>query len=154
MNEELKAADGLLDIGISIPLRPVKFGRLKIIPRVTMKRPPLGGLLRVLRVYLSLNVTTGELKKMGKEESAAFMNEHGKAVSKMVALSMWSGFLSGRFAPLLSWWLSWRCHPNVLFHAALEFIDRVDAESFIDIIRLYASKNLLRPNLSHEGKRS
>lgn len=154
MNEELKAADGLLDIGIAIPLRPVRFGKRKIIPRVTMKRPPLGGLLRILRVYLSLNVTLEELKKMSGEESKAFMAKHGKAVAKMVALSVWSGFFSGRFAPLLSWWLLWRCHPNVLFHAAMEFVDRIDAESFTNIIRLYGSKNLLRPNLSHATKRS
>lgn len=154
MSEELKAADGLLDIGISIPLRPVRFRKWKITPRVTMKRPPLGGLLRILRVYLSLNATPEELKKMGEMESAAFMAKHGKTVAKMVALSVLSGFLSGKFAPLLSWWLLWRCHPNVLFHAAAEFIDRIDSESFTNIIRSYGSQNLLRPNLSHAKKRS
>ena len=154
MSEELKAADGLLDIGISIPLRPVRFDKRSMVPRVTMKRPPLGGLLRILRVYLELNVTPEELKKMGEDESRSFMAEHGKTVAKLVALSVWSGYFSGKFAPVLSWWLLWRCHPNVLFHAASEFIDRIDSRSFMTIIRLYANQNLMRPNLSHEKKRS
>ena len=154
MNEELKAADGLLDIGISIPLRPVRFRKWSMVPRVTMKRPPLGGLLRILRVYLELNVTPDELKKMSEEESRTFMARHGKEVAILVSLSVWSGFFSGKFARLLAWWLLWRCHPNVLFHAAMEFSDRIDSQSFTTIIRSYASQNLMRPNLSHEKKRS
>ena len=154
MNEELKAADGLLDIGISIPLRPVRFGKRKIVPRVTMKRPPLGGLLRILRVYLKLNFTPEELKKMNENDAKAFMAENGKTVAQLVALSVWSGFFSGKFSGVLAWWLLWRCHPNVLFHAAAEFIDRIDSRSFTTIIRSYASQNLLRPNLSQKRKRS
>lgn len=153
-SEELKAADGLLDIGISIPLRPIRLFKFGIVPRVTMKRPPLGGLLRILRVYLELGKTGEELEKMSKEEQIAFLAEHGKAVSKLVALSVWNGWLSGKFSNVLAWWLRWRCHPVTLLSAASEFIDRIDSQSFMTIIKSYGSQNLLRPNLSQKRKRS
>lgn len=154
MNEELKAADGLLDIGISIPLRPLRLRKWSVVPRVTMKRPPLGGLLRILRMCLKLNATPEELKKMNEADTVAFMAKNGKVVARLVALSVWSGYFSGKLSRLLAWWLLWRCHPNVLFHAAMEFIDRIDSQSFTTIIRSYASPNLLRPNLSQKIKRS
>ena len=119
-----------------------------------MKRPPLGGLLRILRVCLKLSATPEELKELNEADTVAFMAKNGRAVAQLVALSVWSGYFSGKFYRLLAWWLLWRCHTNVLFHAALEFIDRIDSRSFTNIIRSYASHNLLRPNLSQKGKRS
>ncbi len=153
-SEQLKAADGLLDIGISIPLRPLRLFKLMIVPRVTMKRPPLGGLLRILRVYLSLGVTEEDLSKMTNDEQNSFVAQHGKKIAKMVALSVWSGFFSGMFAPFLAWWMLWRCHPVTLFNAALELVTRIDSSDFTNIIRLYARHNLLAPNLSQKTKRS
>lgn len=155
MNEELKATNALLDIGIALPLRPLRFRKWKRVHRVTMKRPPLGGLLRILRVYFKLHVTPDALNKMSEDDALKFMLKHGKDVSKIVALAVWSGFIGGKiFAPLLAWHLRWRCHPNVLFHAMSEFMNLQDAKSFTIIIRSVSAINVAAPNLSQERKRS
>ncbi len=155
MKEELKATEALLDIGVSLPLRPVKAGRLKIVPRVTMKRPPLGGLLRVLRVWHAIDVPVEDIYKMDRDEQLRFMGQHGKAVAKMVALTIRSGWLSGKLvAPLIAKFLLWRCHPDVLLYAAAEFMSLIDTKSFMTIIRLVELIDVTKPRLSQRTRRS
>lgn len=154
MNEQLKAADALLDIGISIPLRPVRFRKWKWTPRVTIKRPPLGGLLRILRVWLTMDTDTRRLDAMSESERLNFIAANGRALSKMVSLMVFSGKISGgTLAPLLAVLLRWRCHPDVMLYTALQFMQLQDTSSFTDIIRLVEALNVLAPKLS-QGKRS
>lgn len=155
MNEELKATEALLDIGVSVPLRPIRFRRWKITPRVTVKRPPLGGLLRLLRVWFSFNTTIEQLDKMDKTEQLRFIEKHGRAVSKFVALAVCNGYVSGKvFAPLLAWFLRWRCHPDALLYTVSVFMNLLDAKSFMTIIRSGAAINVAGPRLSQKKKRS
>ena len=154
MNEQLKAADALLDIGISIPLRPVRFRKWKWTPRVTIKRPPLGGLLRILRVWLTMDTDTKRLDAMSESERLNFIAANGRALSKMVALMVYSGKISGgTLAPLLAVALRWRCHPDVMLYTALQFMQLQDTSSFTDIIRLVEALNVLAPKVS-QRKRS
>ena len=153
MNEQLKAADALLDIGISIPLRPVRFRKWKWTPRVTIKRPPLGGLLRILRLWLTLETDVKQLEIMNDDEKLKFIAEHGRALSKMVSLMVFSGIISGRVsAPILAVLLRWRCHPDVLFYTALHFLQLQDTSSFTDIIALVEGLNVLEPKASQKGR--
>ena len=155
MVEELKATEALLDIGISIPLRPLRFRKWKFTPRVTIKRPPLGGLLRIVRLWLKTGATVDMLTGMDERERLEFMSVHGKDVSKMVASMIYSGFASGKLlAPPLAAYLRWRCHPDVLMLACAKFMQLLDSQSFIDIIRSVAVLNVAAPRLSQKGKRS
>lgn len=154
MNEQLKAADALLDIGISIPLRAVRFRKWRWTPRVTIKRPPLGGLLRILRVWLVLEIDVKQLDNMSDNDKLELIAKHGRALSKMVALMVCSGVISGKvLAPALSLFLRWRCHPDVLLYTSLQFLQLQDTQSFIDIIRSVEAVNLLQPRVS-QRKRS
>ena len=153
MNEELKAAESLLDIGVSVPLRPLRFRRWKIPVRVTVKRPPLGGLLRILRVWFSLETTVEKLDKMDNDEVLRFMEKHGKAVSKFVALSVCSGYIPGKvLAPLLAWFLRWRCHPDTLLYTMEVFMQLQDSKSFTSITRSAGALNVLAPKLGQKKR--
>ena len=154
-DEQLKAADALLDIGVSVPLRPVRFRKWKRTPRVTIKRPPLGGLLRILRVWIAMDTDTKQLNAMSESERLTFIAANGQALSKMVALMVCSGSVSGRvLAPLMAWVLRWRCHPDTLLYAALTFMNLQDTKSFTSIIASVESINVLEPAKSQGRKRS
>lgn len=154
MNEELKATEALLDIGVSVPLRPMRFRRWKFTPRVTVRRPPLGGLLRILRIWFSLDITPEQLDKMDKNERLRFVGKHGKAISKMVALMICSSRTGGLvFAPAFAWLMRWRCHPDVMLYVVSEFMRLQDAQSFIYITRSVATINIVAPRLGQNGKR-
>jgi hypothetical protein len=152
---ELEAAEALLDVGISIPLRPLRFGKWKFVPRATIKRPPLGGLLRILRLWLKTGVTVAAMNDFDERQRLEFMSTHGKEVSKMVALMIYSGFFSGKvLAPPFAAYLRWRCHPDVLMLSCAKFMQLIDSKSFIDIIRSAEAINIVAPRLSREKKRS
>lgn len=155
ISEELKATEALLDIGVSVPLRPVRFRAWNWTPRVTVRRPPLGGFLRILRVWFSLNVTVEELDKFTREERLRFLEKNGKAVSKIVALAVFSSYIRGRvLAPVFAWFLRWRCHPDVMLYVVSEFMRLQDAQSFIDITKSVATINIVAPRLGQKRKRS
>ena len=155
MNEELKAAESLLDIGVSVPLRPLRFRRWKIPVRVTVKRPPLGGLLRILRVWIAMDTDTKQLNAMSESERLTFIAANGRALSKMVSLMVCSGEISGRvLAPLMSWFLRWRCHQDTLLYTVLTFMNLQDTKSFTSIIASVESINVLEPAKSQGRKRS
>lgn len=53
-----EGAAALLDRGVSVPLKDIRLPFCKPLRlRVVMRRPRLGGLIRLARVYLSLGVT-------------------------------------------------------------------------------------------------
>ena len=155
MSEQLKAADALLDIGVSVPLRPVRFRKWMRTPRVTIKRPPLGGLLRILRVWIAMDADTKQLDAMSENERLKFIVANGRALSKMVALMVCSGEISGRvLAPLMAWFLRWRCHQDTLLYTVLTFMNLQDTKSFTSIIKSVEGINVLEPAKSQRKKRS
>lgn len=154
MIEELKATEALLDIGVSVPLRPLRFRRWKITPRVTIKRPPLGGLLRLLRIWFSFDITVEQLDKMDKTEQLLFLEKYGREVSKFVALAVCNRYVGGKaFAPLLAWFLRWRCHPDAMLYTVSVFMNLLDTKSFMTITKSGAAiKNLLAPKMGHRKR--
>lgn len=155
MKEQLKAIDALLDIGVSIPLRPLKFHRWKIIPRIVIRRPPLGGLLRITKIWLSIGISASELEKMNETQRFEFMQKHGKEVIKMVSLMVHSGRIKGVIlAPILAFILKWRCHPDTLIQTASVFFEAIDSKSFTTITRSVGALNLAAPRLGQRKKGS
>ena len=89
---EIEAAEALLDIGVSLPFFKIPFTR-KVV-RLTMRRPCLGGQIRLARLYLQTGVTYERMLEFTKHEELAYMALHGRRVSKMVALTICRGAFS------------------------------------------------------------
>lgn len=72
-NVELEAAEALLDVGILLPLLRFRLpgGRERVL-RVTMRRPCLGGQMRIVRHYLKLGITAREWDAFSEDEERAF----------------------------------------------------------------------------------
>lgn len=87
--------DALLDSGVSVPLKRWKLPWLKrpVEVRVTMKRPRLRGQILLAREYLKMGVALGWQAK-DKAEELAFVAEHGKAVSRLLAYTVCRGYVS------------------------------------------------------------
>ncbi|MCE9354909.1 hypothetical protein K0H19_22715, partial [Phocaeicola vulgatus] len=92
---EMECADALLDSGVSVPLKRWKLPWLKrpVEVRVTMKRPRLWGQILLAREYLKMGVAPGWQAK-DKVEELAFVAEHGKAVSRLLAYTVCRGYVS------------------------------------------------------------
>ena len=75
---EAEGAAALLDGGVSVPLKELRLPLRKkpVRLRVVMRRPRLGGLIRLAKVYLKMGVTAAEMEKFTKEEEMAFIASH------------------------------------------------------------------------------
>lgn len=91
-----EGAAALLDRGVSVPLKEVRipFRKKPLKLRIVMRRPRLGGLIRLSKVYISLGVSAAEMKKFTKDEEMSFIAVHGKAVSRMIAYTLCRGWWS------------------------------------------------------------
>lgn len=157
MNVELEAAEALLDIGVSLPLKTVRipFTGKSFAPRMTMKRPCLGNQIRIARHYLKIGFTYEEMKAFNKHEEMVFLAKHGVRVSKMIALTICRGALSGwLFAPLMAWFIRWFVPDAFVQGANLRFITLLGTKDFMNIIRSSEIANPLRPRLSQKRKGS
>lgn len=95
---EMEAADALLDAGISLPLFSFRIpwrGRPWQL-RLTMRRPALGTQIHMARIFLATGVTTAEMAAYDRDMEIAFVGAHGAAVSRMIALTVCRGPVSGR----------------------------------------------------------
>lgn len=149
--EELKACSMMLDMGVALPVCPLKYLHRKNRPRrVIMRTPYMGSILRINRLYLSMGVTYDELKEYTFEQNAAFAEKYGKTISRMVAYTLVRGWLVGWLLNRpVAWWLRWRVHPVMLEEAMFQLLTMLDKEYFPITIRLAQKMNLMKPNLSH-----
>lgn len=144
---EIEAAEALLDIGVSLPFFKIPFTRKAV--RLTMKRPCLGGQIRLARLYLQTGITYEEMLQFSKHEELAYMAVHGKRVSKMVALTICRGAVSGTiFSGILAWLLRWFVDDAYLRAANLQFLRLLGTQSFMTIIKSISTTNPMRPRLS------
>ena len=136
---EIEAAEALLDVGVSLPFLKIPFTRRAI--RLTMKRPCLGNLIRISRLYLQMGVTYAQMEK--------FVALHGGRISKMVALSVCRGAISGTlFAGLLAWLIRWFMPNEYLQAANKKFITLMGTRSFMSIIDSVEAANPMKPRKS------
>ncbi|MDE5706913.1 MAG: hypothetical protein K2H69_01890 [Alistipes sp.] len=146
---EIEAAEALLDIGVSLPFFKIPFTR-KVV-RLTMRRPCLGGQIRLARLYLRTGITYEEMLKFSKHEELAYMALHGRRVSKMVALTICRGAISGTlFSGILAWLLRWLVDDRYLRAAGMQFLRLLGTKSFMTVIRSVSTANQMRPRLSQK----
>lgn len=152
---EIEAADALLDIGVSLPLLRVRvpFRRKPLVLRLTMRRPNLGSQIRIARLYLKTGITFEEMAGFDKHEELAYMARHGKTVSRMVALTICRGRITGQLlAPLVAWMLRRMVDDRWIAGASLRFVSLLGTKSFMNIIASAERVNPLMPRTS-QGKR-
>lgn len=152
-----QAAEMLLDVGIRIPIIPLKiFGKKKGKSSLVMHRPPTGAIIRIALRYLKLGVTPEEIKEMEYDARLKFVAEKGKAVSEIVALSICTGWITGwLFVKPVAWYIRWRVHPAMLTAALMQLLSGMDVQAFCNTIPLSArAAKLLEPIGSHEERMS
>ncbi len=150
MNIEKEAAEALLDVGVSVPFKEVclPWRKEPIRLRFRMGRPRLGGQIRIARLFAGMNVTHEELEAMTEAERLAWLAEHGRTVSRIVALTIcrgkWSGLLlSGVVAWLLRWWVD-----DVWLEGAFRrWTLLLGTRGFESMIALSAAMNPLKPTM-------
>ena len=154
-NVEIEAAEALLDVGVSLPFLRFKipFRKKPVSIRVTMKRPCLGSQIRIAKLYLV--ITYEEMEQFNKHEEMAFLAIHGKRVSKMVALTICRGAISGLlFSGIVAWLLRWFVPDKYLQGANQRFITLLGTKSFMRIIESVQISNPLKPRESQKRKGS
>ncbi len=150
---EIEAAEALLDIGVSLPFFKIPFTR-KVV-RLTMKRPCLGGQIRLARLYLQTGVSYEQMLEFSKHDELAYMALHGKQVSKMVALTICRGAFSGwLLSGVLAWLLRWFVDDEYLRAANMQFLRLLGTKSFTTIISSISTTNPMKPRLSQKRKGS
>lgn len=150
---EIEAAEALLDIGVSLPFFKIPFTR-KVV-RLTMKRPCLGGQIRLARLYLQTGVSYEQMLEFSKHDELAYMALHGKQVSKMVALTICrNAFSAWFFSDALAWLLRWFVDDEYLRAANMQFLQLLGTKSFTTIISSISMTNPMKPRLSQKRKGS
>lgn len=151
-NIELEAAEALLDVGISVPILRVRipFCRPWVL-RMTMRRPRWGTYMRIVRIYLKLGVTAEQVAAMTEDDERRFFDEHAVEASRMLALTICSGYLSGLLlAPFVAWLLRWRVPREYLLEAQRRFRNLKVSRDFMNTIVWAEATNPFRPQTSHE----
>ena len=100
-----EAADALLDVGVSIPLKEFRLPLRKrpVRLRVTLRRPRLSGMMRFARIYLSLGVTASAMADFDKEQQMRFLATHGGHVCRMLACVICVGPVKSLFTGAVAW---------------------------------------------------
>ena len=85
-----EGAEALLDRGVSLPLLDIRIPFLKspIRLRLTMKRPTMSRQLKIAHTYLSMNMTLEQFSTMNYDAQMAFIAQHGKKFSRIIALTI------------------------------------------------------------------
>lgn len=150
---EREAAEALLDVGVSLPFLKIPFTRKYM--RVTMKRPCLGNLFRITRLYLTIGVTCEQMRKFTKHEELDFIAKHGKTITKMVALTVCRGRVPGMlFSGILAWLMRCFMDDRYLYAAGLQFMRLLSVKSFMPIIKSAQVTNPMMPRKSQKEKGS
>jgi len=151
MNMEANASELLLDLGVSVPVRPLRFLSRKRKPgRIVLRRPYTGTLIRLIREYREIGVTYEEMKAYNYDQMLDFVADHGKQISEVIACTIVRGYLSYKlFHKIVAWWLRWRVHPSFMSEVMIQLMMMIDTSPFTNTIRSVEKMNLLKPRMSH-----
>lgn len=152
-----EASEVLLDLGVSLPLKEWRLPFLKrpVRWRVTMRRPRLAGLMRIERLYLSMDVSPERVAAFSPRERLEFVTRHSATVSRMVALTLCQGPFSRRLLVAPVAWLLRETVEYRFFAGALEtFISLLGSEDFTRIISSIDRANPMKLRMSHGRKGS
>lgn len=148
---EIESAELLLDIGVSVAVRPLKFLKARIpLRRVVLRRPHLGGIIAIGRYYNRIGVTAEEMKGYNRDQWMAFIGEHGKEVSLIIACCLCTGCLNYHlFRWAAAWWVRWRIHPDSIAELMQLAVQQVNTAPFLIITELVEAINPLTPRTGH-----
>ena len=152
-NIQREGAEALLDAGVSLPLKDFRlpFRKESLRFRLTMKRPTLSRQIKIAHAYLSMDTTAAELEAMDHKEQMQFLTQHGKTLSRIIALTMERWWL-----PV--WLLSWLMRHYMKWEyqkaAFSQFVQLMGTQSFIPIIRSAEMTNPMKLRLSQKKKGS
>jgi hypothetical protein len=157
MNVEIEAAEALLDDGVSVPFKRLRipFVKRPIELRMVMRRPCLGSQIRIAKHYLALGTTYEQMKTFTVEQDMEFVVRHGKRISKMIALTVCRGPVSGRIlAPAVAFFIRWFVEDIFIQGANTQFIILLGTKNFTNIIRSAELSNPMKPRLSQKTQGS
>ncbi len=152
-----EAADALLDVGVSIPIKEwsLPFRRKPLRLRVTLRRPRMNGAIRLMRICLGIGVTSREMESYTPEENMRFMALHGAEVSLMLAYTIVRGAVSRRILPkVIAWLLRELVEERYLMGAYRTFYRLMGTDRFTNIIRSAERMNPMKLRLSQKRKGS
>ncbi|KAA6347821.1 hypothetical protein EZS27_004686 [termite gut metagenome] len=151
MNVQQEASEALLDRGVSVPLKEIRlFGR-RITLRLVLKRPCLGNRIRIAREYLMLDCTSEQMSRFTDVDQMTFVAVHGKRLSRMMALCVCRGYVSGGlFTPLVAFLIRWFIPPALIQGVILNFISLMGTKDFMNFIRSVERMNPMQPRLSQK----
>ncbi|MFA6729074.1 MAG: hypothetical protein WCS17_12800 [Prevotella sp.] len=149
--QELTSSELLLDIGISVAVRPLNFLNRKIpFRRIVLRRPHLGGIIAICRYRAMMGISAEGFKALEVDKRLDFVAKNGLLMSLLVACTICRSWLSYHlFRRIVAWWLRWRVHPDVLGELMLITLSQTDTTPFQTIISSAEAMNVLRPRLSH-----
>ena len=153
-NIQQEAAELLLDAGVSLPLFRIPIVGKMV--RITMRRPTLGGIIRITHCVQSLGVTAAEMEAFTIEQKRRFLLDHGHTLARIIALCVCRGYLAGKIlAPILAKMILWWTPYEHIWQAQFLFIGYLsEVKVFLPIISLTEQINPLKPTLSQKSKRS
>lgn len=154
---EKEGAEALLDIGVSVPLKALRlpFHKEPFVLRITMKRPCLGGQIRIARTYLKMGVTSDQMWKFSKEDEMRFIAEHGKEISKMIAYTICRGWWSRHLlVGLVAWAIRNWMENDYLIASMKKFVGLIGTDPFILIIKSAEAANPMKLRMSQKRKGS
>ncbi len=154
---EREAAEALLDRGVSVPLTRVRLPLTKKVwtVRVTMRRPRLGGLIRIAELWRRTGSSSTELAAMDAGEQMAWIAAHGKEVSQMIACTLCRGVLGRRvLGGAAAWAVRHLMETDMMAGAMHSYVGLLGTRPFESIIRSAERMNPLLPRLSRERKGS
>lgn len=148
-----EGAEALLNVGVSLPLRDFKvpFRKAPLRLRLTMKRPTMAVQIQIARTWLSVGMTLEEFEALDYDGQMQFLVNHGKKLSRMIALTMPHWWLPTR---VLSWFIRHYMKWDYQKGAFEKFVTLMGTEPFTTIIRSAEIANPLKARLSHRKKGS
>ena len=153
-NVQIEAADALLDVGISLPFFKIPF--IKKTVRLTMRRPCLGTQIRITKLYLEMGVSYEDMEAFSTvDEELTFIAKHGVTVSRMLALAVCRGAVSGwLFSRPLAFLMRCLCDDRFLFGSSMQLLSLLKTKSFSIIINSAEMMNPMKLSLSQKRKGS
>jgi hypothetical protein len=151
---EIKTVDTILDKGVRVPIPAPFFLRLffvKSIP-VVVKRPVIGNMLRISKMYLKMNIHEGEIEQGEWRDWIKIFERTAVPASRIVAIGMlrgkWRGWLFNR---PLGWWLRWKLNSREIAEIAAMLVSLSGVQDFMNTITFLGGMKMTAPsNLSQE----
>lgn len=153
-----EGADALLDAGIIVPLKRVRlpFRKKPVELTVTMKRPYMSGQIAFARTYLEMGVTSEQMWNFTKEEEMKFLAEHGKQVSRMIALTLCRGWVMSRWpvVALTAWFVRHFMETEMITGVIKRWVSLMGTDPFMNIIKSAERTNPMKLRVSQRKKGS